>query len=168
MNIEIEKSCCITGRREIPLAGQEDVLRSLKEEIQKALCDGFRWFLSGFADGADLYFAKLVAEKKEEYPDIQLVAAIPYRQRLNKLQQDPEILKILNEDWCHIEVCNETYHRGVFAKRNRYLVEHARRVIAVYDNIPLGGTYSTIQMAKKLNRDIRPILFSAETDSTPQ
>ena len=168
MNIEIEKSCCITGRRKIPLAGQEDVLRSLKEEIQKALSKGFRWFLSGFADGADLYFVKLVAEKKEEYPDIQLVAAIPYRQRLNKLQQDPEILKILNEDWCHIEVCNESYHRGAFAKRNRYLVEHARRVIAVYDDIPSGGTYSTIQMAEKLNRDIHYIPFSAEAGSTPQ
>ena len=168
MNIEIEKSCCITGRREIPLAWQEYVLLSLKKEIQKALSKGFRWFLSGFADGADLYFAKLVAEKKEEYPDIQLVAAIPYRQRLNKLQQDPEILKILNEDWCHIEVCNESYHRGVFAKRNRYLVEHAQRVIAVYDNIPSGGTYSTIRMAEKLNRDIHYIPFSAETDSAPQ
>ena len=168
MNIEIEKSCCITGRREIPLAWQEYVLLSLKKEIQKALSKGFRWFLSGFADGADLYFAKLVAEKKEEYPDIQLVAAIPYRQRLNKLQQDPEILKILNEDWCHIEVCNESYHRGVFAKRNRYLVEHAQRVIAVYDDIPSGGTYSTIQVAKKLGREIRYVLFPAESDSAPQ
>lgn len=166
--MEIEKSCCITGRRKIPLACQEHVLHLLKKKVQEALCDGFRCFLSGFADGADLYFAKLVAEKKEEYPDIQLVAAIPYRQRLNKLQQDPEILKILNEDWCHIEVCNESYHRGVFAKRNRYLVEHAQRVIAVYDDIPSGGTYSTIRMAEKLNRDIHYIPFSAETDSTPQ
>ena len=51
--MEIEKSCCITGRRKIPLACQEHVLHLLKKKVQEALCDGFRCFLSGFADGAD-------------------------------------------------------------------------------------------------------------------
>ena len=41
-----------------------------------AVADGFTRFMSGFADGVDQYFAKIVLEKKKTNPVLELIAVI--------------------------------------------------------------------------------------------
>ena len=74
-----EKTCCVTGHRDIPADQVDYVKQELRREVEKAIADGFTRFISGFAEGADQYFAEIVAEKRKDNPSIRLEAALPYR-----------------------------------------------------------------------------------------
>ena len=87
------KACCVTGHRDIPADKVEYVKSKLKEEIEKAIADGFTTFISGFAEGVDLLFAELVLEQKAQHPELFLEAAIPYNNRLKST--DPLFRKCL-------------------------------------------------------------------------
>ena len=52
-----KKVCGITGHREIPAEYMEQAEQDLRREIEKAIADGYTYFISGFADGADQLFA---------------------------------------------------------------------------------------------------------------
>ena len=58
------KTCCVTGHRDLPQKEINYVKTALRREIDSAVADGFTRFMSGFADGVDQYFAKIVLEKK--------------------------------------------------------------------------------------------------------
>ena len=51
----------------------------------------------------------------------------------------------------------EEYRPNVYAKRNRYMVEHSDRVIAVYDGREKGGTVGTIRLAHTMKKELREI-----------
>ena len=156
-----EKICCVTGHRDIPATQTEYVRKALQKEIDRAIADGYMSFMSGFADGVDLYFADAVAERKKENPALKLYAVIPVRARLKSLKRKPETNALLNA--CdEIVVIMENYLPSVYAKRNRYLVEHSRRVIAVYDGREKGGTVGTIRLAHTLRREIHEIPVGKE------
>ncbi len=116
--------------------------------------------MSGFAEGVDQYFAKIVIELKEINPDLKLMAAIPTRQRLNSLEKKPQIMDIL-KCCSDITVISEDYHPSVYSRRNRYMVEKSDRVIAVYDGREKGGTLYTIRFTHKLCKELREIPIGA-------
>ena len=58
------KTCCVTGHRDLPQKEINHVKTALRREIDSAVADGFTRFMSGFADGVDQYFAKIVLENK--------------------------------------------------------------------------------------------------------
>ena len=132
----------------------------MEREVDRAIRDGFTSFLSGFAEGTDLLFAEIVAERIAENPALQLRAAIPYRGRLEALKETEQTKKLL--DLCtEIYVAAEAYNPGVYAKRNRCMVERSERVIAVYDGREKGGTAGTIRLAHRLKRELREIAVGA-------
>lgn len=163
-------SCSITGHRSIPARYIRRVLKRISQEIDDAIKDGYTVFYSGFAEGADLLFAKAVLEKQSEYPSIRLIAVIPHEGRRRTLERNPETRMLL--DACYdVVVINDNYAPWVYAKRNQYLVDNAQRIIAVYDGRESGGTYSTIKMAIKAKREIRMVRIDhldEETTNTPQ
>ncbi len=166
----IYRSCSVTGRRNIPASHIKRVLKRLSQEVEKAIQDGYTVFYSGFAEGADILFAKAVLEKQSEYPSIRLIAVIPYGGRRRTLERNPETCALLDA-CCDIVVINQEYAPWVYAKRNQYLVDNAHRIIAVYDGRESGGTYNTIKMAIKAKREIRVIRIDKldeETTDTPQ
>ena len=64
---------------------------------------------------------------------------------------------------------SEDYAPNVFMKRNRYMVENADRVIAVYDGREKGGTVSTIRMVHMKRKELREIplkLYVTRADLT--
>ena len=58
-----EKTCCVTGHRNISIDCITRVEQALRHEILLAIEDGYTRFISGFAEGADLIFASIVAEE---------------------------------------------------------------------------------------------------------
>ncbi|WP_417092331.1 VirD4-like conjugal transfer protein, CD1115 family [Intestinimonas timonensis] len=72
------KTCCVTGHRDIPAEKKGLVEEALRREVAAAIEDGYTRFISGFAEGADLMFAAIVAEAKKENGSLFLEAAIPY------------------------------------------------------------------------------------------
>lgn len=65
-----EKTCCVTGHRDIPEGRKSYVIQELQREVLAAIDEGYTRFISGFADGADLMFAAIVAEQNEASPRI--------------------------------------------------------------------------------------------------
>ena len=136
------KTCCVTGHRDIPAEETAHVKEALRREIGKAVNDGFTVFLSGFADGVDQYFAEMILELQNKNPDLKLIA-----------QPTHALLDACAE----VIVIQEEYRPNVYSKRNRYMVEHADRVIAVYDGREKGGTVKTIRYAHQFRKELREI-----------
>ena len=59
-----EKTCCVTGHRDLSEDEMELLRPRLATEVEQAVAAGFNCFLSGFAEGADLLFAEIVARMK--------------------------------------------------------------------------------------------------------
>jgi len=136
-----EQTCCVTGHRNLP-AGQDAMRTALREAVQCAMDNGCTHFISGFAEGADLLFAEVVAEFKQTHP-ITLEAAIPYPR-----QRDAQAQRLLA--CCDkVIVHSDHYHRGCFYIRNRYMVDQSKYDIAVYDGRDTGGTAATVRYAMR-------------------
>ena len=149
-------TCCVTGHRSVPTEQIDYVKKSLEQEMDRAISDGFTCFIAGFVDGVDLLFAEIVAERIAKNPALKLIAAIPYRRRLDTLKKS-ERKKALIDLCAEIYVAAEEYHPSVYAKRNRYMVERSDRVIAVYDGREKGGTVGTIRLAHTMKKELREI-----------
>jgi len=150
------KACCVSGHRDIPESEIEYVKRELRREIAKAVQDGYTRFFSGFAEGADLYFAEAVAELCREDGRLRLEAAIPNRSRYLALQKDGHT-KALLDSCSEVHVISEKYAPNIYTKRNRFMVEASERVIVVYDGREKGGTVDVIRYAHRLKKELREI-----------
>lgn len=151
-----KKTCCVTGHRDLPQKEINRIKAALRKEIEKAVADGFTRFMSGFAEGVDQYFAEIVLEMRKSSPELELVAVIPYQKRLDNLQQKKWTYEML-EACADIVVIREEYQPSVYSHRNRYMVEHSDRVIAVYDGREKGGTAGTIRFTHTMKKELREI-----------
>ena len=152
-----KKTCCVTGHRDLPQKEINRIKAALRKAIEKAVADGFTCFMSGFAEGVDQYFAEIVLEMRKSNPALELVAVIPYRKRLDNLRQKKWTYEML-EACADVVVIREEYQPSVYSHRNRYMVEHSDRVIAVYDGREEGGTAGTIRFTHTLKKELRVIL----------
>ena len=148
-----EKTCCVTGHRNIPSDQTEAVRQGLEQAVRQAVKDGYTAFISGFADGVDLMFAEIVSRATAKNPGIKLIAALPYRKRLETLQKR-ERTKALIKQCAEVYVAAEEYLPSVYVKRNRYMVERSDRVIAVYDGRDSGGTVGTIRLTHQMKKEL--------------
>lgn len=139
----MQKTCCVTGHRDLPPPRLRYIADRVSEEIRAAYADVYTHFIMGGAAGADLLFARLVCEFREQGHPLTLEADIPYRNRLKS--PDPELRMILPK--CdRITVVTEEYAPSCFMARNRDMVQKSGRVIAVYDGRERGGTFLPFDM----------------------
>ena len=87
---------------------------------------------------------------------LELIAVIPYQKRLDSLRQKKRTYEML-ESCADIVVIREEYQPSVYSHRNRYMVEHSDRVIAVYDGREKGGTAGTIRFTHTMKKELREI-----------
>ena len=151
-----KKTCCVTGHRDLPQKEINYVKAALGREVDRAVADGYTCFMSGFGEGVDQYFAEIVLEKKKENPALELIAVIPYRKRLDSLNEKGRTHEML-EACAEVVVVQEEYHPSVYSRRSRYMAELSDRVIAVYDGREKGGTVRTIRFAHMLKKEFREI-----------
>ena len=150
----IEKTCCVTGHRKIPMNRLAYVELELRKTIMAAVDDGYTRFINGGAAGVDLLFAAIVAELKEQGHRLYLEAALPYADRKkNKNQSFQRMLATCDS----VKVITERYNRGCYFVRNRYMVDESSRIIAVYDGRESGGTVYTMQYACDSGKPVQVI-----------
>lgn len=150
----IEKTCCVTGHRKIPADKRAYVELELRKAIMSAVADGYTRFINGGAAGADLLFAAIVAELKEQGYPLYLEAALPYAGR--KMSKDRDFQAMLAA--CDkVRTFSEQYTRGCYFVRNRCMVDESGRVIAVYDGRENGGTACTIRYARDRGKAVQII-----------
>ena len=157
MEYSEKEICCFTGKRKIPQNNLKAVEDYLKNEVKRAISEGYKVFLSGFAEGVDLLAAKIISEEKQENAEIKLIAMLPYASR-GKAKEIQELLKECEE----ICVISEKNTRDCYYKRNRAMIDRASLVIAVTDQEATGGTGYTIRYAEKSGKNIRKMILLAK------
>ncbi len=153
-----EQTVCFTGHRsqKLPWRFNEKDERckamkiTLRWEIEKAIHRGYKTFLCGMALGFDTICAETVIELKKDYPDIQLIGAIPCRTQDSKWAEKDklryrELLQKLDGIRC---IYDEYIGTECMLERNCYMVNNSSLMIALF-NGQAGGTKSTIDYAKK-------------------
>ncbi len=149
-----QKTCCVTGHRSLTSTQSMTAVVKLMEELLMAANEGYTRFMTGMAEGVDQLFARNVLLIKKYSSDIKLVAAISHRGRLaTKDKRFQELILLCDE----VLVLSERYHPGVYAARNRWMLENSGRLIAVWDGRLTGGTYRTVKLAEKLGIDTRRV-----------
>lgn len=148
------KTCCVTGHRDIPEGKRSYVEAELRKAVRAAIKAGYTHFVSGMAEGVDLTFAAIVAEQKKQNPALTLEAAIPYR---NRVYGKDALLQKLLPCCDEVHICTEKYGPNCFFIRNRYMVQESSRVIAVYDGRERGGTLYTMRTAHVQGKEVRVI-----------
>ena len=107
----------------------------------------------------------IVLRNQYEYEGITLEAALPYP--VNPAKQLKNCLGtrelVLSE--CNLKhTVSDHYFRGCMAKRNRYMVDKADLVLAIWNGHESGGTWNTIQYARSKGKPIRYIMLNELLD----
>ena len=145
----IEIVCCFTGHRPKKLnADEQTVKAALALKIEEAIADGYSVFISGMAHGVDLWAAEAVLEAKAAHPEIKLLCAFPFLKK--RFDSEEESVKERADE---VTFISGQYHRTCFALRDRWMVDHSSRVIAVFNGSE-GGTAKTIGYARATGRDV--------------
>lgn len=151
------KACAFTGYRpsKMPWGYDERDARCmefkfrLRESLEYLIGKGYVDFLSGGALGFDLMAAEMVLSLREKYPWIRLIMVLPFDGQADKWsrEQRQRWLDIIEASDKVVHVSQE-YDRGVFFRRNHYLVDNANLMLAAYDGQP-GGTAGTVAYARR-------------------
>ena len=151
-------TACFTGHRPHKLPwGKEEadprcaVLKlRLIAAIEAALAAGCTDYLTGMAQGVDTYAAEAVLALKKLHPDITLHCVLPYRdQAISWAEGDRARHAAILDRADLVTTLSEFYFQGCMQQRNRYLVDHADRIIAVCGASETGGSAGTLAYAKK-------------------
>ena len=143
-----ETTCCFTGPRpaRLPMNGNEysAEIAALKIKLRSAIIDayseGFRFFISGMAEGFDIFAAETVLELKSSLDGIALVAALPYSgvQKSHSSAVSKRIGIILSKADFVVSL-SEKYIPGCEHSRNKYMADNSSRIIGYYSGLS-GGT----------------------------
>jgi len=149
-----EKTCCVTGYRDIPADKLNEVRRELEREVKAALEDGYREFLMFFGEGAGMLLARIINEQREQYPGIYLEAVLPHPRYCERFSRaEWELISKSNGIKVLCEECQQDYPLSV----TRYLVGQSERVIAVCVEQDDRATLYSMDYARTMKRDLRII-----------
>lgn len=145
MNSEKSISVAFTGHR--TYAGEAEA--QLRSTIRQLYTEGYTRFLCGMAWGWDLAAGEAVIELRDEHPEIELVAVVPYAE-FNKLfhGDDLERYNRVAERADDVVVVSDNGGDAAFRRRNDFLVDNASIVVAWFDGAPRGGTAYTVRRAR--------------------
>ena len=158
-----DNSCAFTGHRPYKFpwgydetaAGCVQLKAVLSAKIAELAAAGITDFLSGMAEGTDTWAALAVLALREKNPALKLHCILPCKGQANRWTASVRELyyQILDmaDDVIYV---SEDYHKGCMLERNRYLVDHAAKLLAVYNGERRGGTAMTVRYARKLGREI--------------
>ena len=148
--------CCFTGHRPQKLSRPiDDIKVDLENEIMAAIRDGYTTFITGMARGTDIWAGNIVVRLKARFPDLNLIAAVPFpgfsrkwdaewQAKADRLLREADLVKTVCPAYCD----------AAYQLRNRWMVDHCSRVIAVYDG-KTGGTRNTIGYAREHRVQVR-------------
>ena len=157
------KACAFTGHRPKSFPWRYDetapdcllLKKVLAAQISALAEQGVTDWLSGMAQGVDLWCAQIVLDLRKENPALELHAILPCVGQERKWTASAQeryrsILAQANE----VVYVGQEYSRDCMLKRNRYLVDHSSILLAVYSGTWRSGTGATVRYAQKLNREI--------------
>ena len=166
MNSEIESASAFTGHRPTRFCFGYDeadercvkIKKLLAERVGTLIAEGVTIFYSGMALGVDQWAAEIVLGMKKDHPSIRLIAVRPCGTQSDcwtdeQRERHRNTLALCDE----VITLHEKYRRGCLHERNRFLVDHAQYLLAVYDGGSKGGTAYTVKYARQQGRCVTVI-----------
>lgn len=166
----MQLSCAFTGHRpskfrwgydeEHPDCAHLKLL--LLQQIAGLADNGVTVFYSGMAQGVDQWAAQAVLALKSRYKGLLLNCILPCETQADKWSAESRerYFDILAEaDETHY--ISRRYTDDCMRQRNRYMVDHAGFVLAVYNGERHGGTAETVRYAKQRKRAV--IIINSDT-----
>jgi uncharacterized phage-like protein YoqJ len=134
----------------------------LSYEIEDLISRGCTSFLSGMCWGVDIWCAEMVLNMRHAFPEkgIRLKTVLPFEAHhagWTKEYQERyfDILEQADES----VTLYPSFAEGCYQRRNRYMVDRSRYLIAVFNGKP-GGTANTVEYAKQKGLEI--VMFDPE------
>lgn len=159
----IYKTCAFTGHRPQNLPWQFNeadtnclkLKQILNQQISQLAKNGFTDFLSGMALGSDTWAAEAVLNLRKKKPALKLHCILPCKTQAEKwpVSEQERYQKILAQA-DSIFFTSRTYHPNCMLERNRFMVEKAHLLLAVYNGQPHSGTAAAVRHAQRLGCDI--------------
>lgn len=154
-DIDRSLSVSFTGHRpgKLPWRSEDDercaaFIASLEREILRAYSEGARYFLSGMADGVDLYAAEAVLRLSHRCPGMRLVAVFPFGRGDSARKR-----RIAARAYVTVSL-HKAYVPYCFTERNMFLVRHSSRMICGFSGDAASGTAATMRMAEREGIDM--------------
>ena len=140
----------ITGHRPERLKGREaEILEWINNTINSLTSEDE--CITGCAKGVDTLFATAAINKH-----IPLVCAFPYKHKLSEPEQQ------MHDYAKEVHWETEEWYKACYLNRDKWMVNRADIVLVVWDGIPKGGTYYTMEYAKEKGKRI--LLFPWNKD----
>ena len=148
------KRCAFSGHRPLYFPWKENesdpacvrLKAALEEEIDKAVADGFSYFI---AEGVDTWAAEIVLDRKKRNPEITLELAKPFANYNSCLKNDyGDRLRAIEASADHVTVVSDGADEAAdYILRDCYMVDASERMIIVYDDDSKGpsGTKDAMQ-----------------------
>ena len=158
-NEKKQHRCCFTGHRPNKLDYSEGEIKPLLETaVDNAISDGYVTFITGMAEGVDIWAAEIVLKKKKENKDLHLICAVPHPEfKKRRSQYEIERYENIIKNADYVTTISDNYYRACYQKRNVWMVDHSSLVIAVF-NGTASGTKNTVDYARKVGVHIVNVL----------
>lgn len=158
-----KSTCAFTGHRPKSFPWKYDetargcvlLKEALAEQIRVLVDRGINTFLSGMAQGVDLWCSEIVLNLRETNPTLQLHCILPCEGQESKWSApEQERYRSILEQANDVVYVNRDYNPNCMLERNRYLVDHSSVLLSVYNGTKRSGTGATVNYARKLGREI--------------
>lgn len=179
MEIAKEKTVAFTGHRTNKIVQENgdcnlpNVIATETYQKVLSLCQkGYDAFLTGMSEGFDLIAAEAVLKAQKVFPNIRLIAVIPFQgQEQRYFFEDKRRYKDICEKASECYFTSQSYHDRAFFDRNDFLVANASYIVCYYITGMRSGTMHTVNRATQANLkifNIREHLSDYIQDDTPE
>lgn len=177
--MNIFSTCAITGHRPTRFkfkynenyTGCKRLKKRLHDQFAALYEQGVRRFLVGGALGVDMWSGEILLEmkRKPEYAGIELVIVLPHPGHDERWDERSKrrMAFLLEHSTEHLTIGTDSSAESYY-RRNRYLVDHADCLVAVYDNdrVVRSGTEMTVRYAEKRGKPV--VLIHPDTGIVSQ
>lgn len=157
------KTCAFAGHRPQNLfwkfneAAPECLIlkQILNQQINNLAANGFTDFLSGMALGTDTWAAEFVLNLRKKIPRLKLHCVLPCKTQAEKWSvSSRKRYQIILEQADSVIYTSRNYHPKCMLERNRFMIDKAELLLAVYNGQARSGTGAALRYAQSLNREI--------------
>ncbi len=135
----------------------KELMTKIKNTIIQVANAGCRTFYCGMAEGTDLWCGEAVLNLSERFdPPLRIVPVVPFLSQPKSMsEKNQRRYRRIMESSSERFLVSKEFSKSCFQKRNRFLVDSADAVIAIFkESETRSGTAQTIRYAKKKNKRI--------------
>ncbi len=144
-----EQRACFTGHRNIAKHLEKQIKIKTKEAIFSLIQRGVSFYFNGGARGFDLIAAQCVIELRNEYSQIKLFMALPFKEQAKKWSpKDIALYHSILDLADRVEYLSNEHYGRCMLDRNDYMVKNSKHCVA-YMIRNYGGTAYTVKKSKE-------------------